>query len=225
MARKTGAEIIQILRNVTGRVDVSDPLFTDTIMLGRVNDFLSLIMPQEVRLYEKQTWWEFTIDETTLDPLPVDLETLGFSTLGSVAYVWVENSTTPSQINRFKLFWYQSPGVFYGKWPQVVGVQRQRPQDVLWYNNELTFRGPPDQEYTVQIQAYKIEAPLEAPSDEIDNSYFWRYVAYGAAIDLFNDYGEDDKTARVMPAFKRYKTIVEARTYQQLSTQRTYPTF
>jgi hypothetical protein len=222
---KTGAEIIQIVRNVTGRVDASDPLFTDTIMLGYVNDFLNLEMPQDARLFENKTWWEFTIDEDTADPYPVDLAALGFSTIGPPSYVWVENETTPTQINRFDLFWYQDPGVFYAKWPQVEGATRQRPQDVLYYNNTLTFRGPPDQEYTIQIQANRIEAVLDSPSDEITNSYFWRYAAYGAALDIFSDYGEMDKFDQTKPAFMRYRSMVYARTNQQYQNQRTYPTF
>jgi len=222
---KSGAEIIQIVRNVTGRVDASDPLFTDTIMLGYVNDFLNLEMPQDARLFENKTWWEFNIDETTVDPLPVDLAALGYSTIGPPAYVWVDNEVSPTQITRFDLWWYQSPAVFYAKWPQVTGATPQRPQDVLYYNNTLTFRGPPNQEYRIQIQANMIEAVLDSPSDEITNSYFWRYVAYGAAMDIFSDYGEMDKYNQTMPAFMRYRSMMYARTNQQYANQRTYPTF
>jgi hypothetical protein len=222
---KTGAEIIQIVRNVTGRVDASDPLFTDTIMLGYVNDFLNLEMPQDARLFENKTWWEFDIDETTEDPLPVDLAALGYSTIGPPAYVWVDNEVSPTQITRFDLFWYQSPSVFYARWPQVTGATPQRPQDVLYYNNTLTFRGPPNQQYHIQIQANMIEAVLSSPSDEITNSYFWRYVAYGASLDIFSDYGEMDKYNQTMPSFMRYRSMMYARTNQQYSNQRTYPTF
>jgi hypothetical protein len=222
---KTGAEIIQIVRNVTGRVDASDPLFTDTIMLGYVNDFLNLEMPQDARLFENKTWWEFTIDQFTVDPFPVDLATLGYSTIGPPAYVWVDNQVSPSQITRFALWWYQDPAVFFAKWPQVTGATPQRPQDVLYYNNELIFRGPPNQEYVIQIQANMIEAVLDAPSDEITNSYFWRYVAYGASMDIFSDYGEMDKYNQTMPAFMRYRSMMYARTNQQYQNQRPYPTF
>ncbi len=206
-------------------VDASDPLFTDTIMLGRVNDFLNLEMPQDARLFENKTWWEFTIDPTSLDPYPVDLAQLGFSTIGPPAYVWVENQVSPTQITRFVLWWYQDPGSFFARWPQVTGATPQRPTDVLYYNNELIFRGPPDQSYRIQIQANRIEAVLASESDEITNSYFWRYVAYGAAMDIFSDYGEMDKYNATMPAFMRYRSMMYARTNQQYKNQRTYPTF
>ena len=58
---KGASQIIPIMRNVTGRKDSGDPLFSDAIMLGYANDFLNLEMPQEVRLYENKTWWEFNI--------------------------------------------------------------------------------------------------------------------------------------------------------------------
>lgn len=225
MPKKSGSEVIQILRNVTGRVDASDPLFTDTIMLGRINDFINLEMPQDARLFENKTWWEFNIDPTTPDPMPVDLASLGFSTIGPPAYVWVDNEVSPSQITRFDLWWYQDPGVFYAKWPQVTGVTPQRPQDVLYYNNTLTFRGTPNQEYRIQIQANAIQAILNSPTDELSASYFWRYAAYGAALDLFYDFGEDDKAAKAMIPYNRYRSMVYARTNQQYQNQRPYPTF
>ncbi len=220
---KSGTEIIKILRNVTGRVDASDPLFTDTVMLGYVNDFLSLIMPQEVRLYENKTWWEFTIDENSDDPYPVDLETLGFTTIGPPAYILATNAV--NTITMFDLWWYQDPAVFFGKWPQVTPITPQRPQDVLYYNNELVFRGPPNTEYGVKIAAYKVEDTLPSIASEIEQSYFWRYVAYGAAIDLFSDYAEMENVEKMMPAFNRYKSLVIGRTNLQLMSQRTYPTF
>lgn len=223
---KSGANIISIVRNVTGRVDASDPLFTDEVMLGYVNDFLNLEMPQEVRLYQNKTWWEFTIDELTDDPYPVDLEALGYTTIGATAYiVQTDTTVTPNTVTLFDLWWYQSPAVFYNIWPQQEPNSRQRPQYVLYYNNHLVFRGPPDKEYGVKIQAYKVEAVLSAASEEIASSYFWRYVAYGTALDIFSDYGEMDKYANLMPAFMRYKSMVYARTNQQLMNQRTYPEF
>lgn len=53
---KSASDIIQIMRNATGRVDASDPQFTDDIMLGYINDYYTLEMGQELRLKEKRTW-------------------------------------------------------------------------------------------------------------------------------------------------------------------------
>lgn len=210
---KDGNAIINIVRNVTGRVDSNDDLFSNSVILGYINDFLNLIMPQEVRLYENKTWWEFTIDQTSDDPFPVDLQALGYTTIGPLAY-----------IDGFNLDWYQNPAVFFGRWPETQTYTTQRPTDVLWYNNELVFRGPPDQSYSVKISAYAVEAEITEGTN-IESDYFWRYVAYGAALDLFSDYGEMDQYEKYYPAFNRYRGLVYARTNQQLSNERTLPRF
>lgn len=71
---KYASDLITIMRNVTGRVDNSDPLFSDEIMLGYLNDYYLLEMGQELRLKELRTWWEFFIDTITENPLPVNLQ-------------------------------------------------------------------------------------------------------------------------------------------------------
>lgn len=210
---KDGNAIINIVRNVTGRVDSSDPLWSNDVILGYINDFLQLIMPQEVRLYENKTWWEFSIDENSADPYPVDLQAEGFTTIGPLVYIAGFNSN-----------WYQNPAVFFGRWPETQTYTAQRPVDVLWYNNELVFRGPPDDTYSVKINAYKVEAEI-AEGTNIDNDYFWRYVAYGSALDIFSDYGELDQYEKYYPVFNRYRSKVVARTNQQLMDSRTLPRF
>ncbi len=137
---KTASDIIQIMRNVTGRVDASDPQFTDEIMLGYINDYLTLEKSTEVRLKEKRTWWEFTINASTLDPMPVNLQSpqdmpdgTQFTTIGSFCTA-----------DGFEVFWYEDPTQFYAIWPETQLYTPQRPTYVLYYNNTLTFRGPPD---------------------------------------------------------------------------------
>ena len=171
-------------------------------------------MPQEVRLYENKTWWEFVLSTADPDPYPVDLQTIGFTTIGNIAYA-----------DGFEMEWFQSPDLFFGKWPVTQTYETQRPLSVLYYNNELIFRGPPDQSYDIKISAYKVEPILTGESDLLDNDYFWRYVAYGGALDIFSDYGEMDEYNKYYPVFRRYRSLVYARTNQQMMSQRTYPTF
>lgn len=216
---KTGADIISLLRNVTGRNDNSNPMFTDLVMLGYVNDFLSLEMPQDVRLYENKTWWEFDLlgieDANYVDPVPVDLQTLGYSTIGPPIY-----------IAGFDSHWFQDPANFYAKWPETQTYTPQRPVDVLYYNNELVFRAPPDQTYAVKLAAYRVEATFDNNIDDTAiNDYLWRYAAYGAALDIFSDFGELEQYNKYYPIFMRYRSLVYARTNQQLMVDRTFPQF
>ena len=220
---KLASELIQIVRNVTGRIDDSDPQFTDPIILGYINDFYTLEMGQEMRINERMTWWEFMIDTTTANPLPVDLSNpfgltipnldKKFTTIGPLAY-----------IDGFSCWWYQDPGQFYARWPETQTYQKARPTDILYYDQSLTFRNPPDKQYEVKINAYQVEVPIDL-SGFINPDYVWRYICYGAARDIFSDYGELDLWERYEPVFRRYKALVWSRTNQQNISQRPQPEF
>lgn len=226
---QSGASVIQIIRNVTGRVDRNDPAFSDPIMFDYLNAFLQQEHPQEVRLFQNQTWWDFTIDPTTADPLPVDLDALGYSTINSPAYI----STTTPTVNSFPLFWYEDPRQFYARWPWQTTFTPQMPTYVLYYNNELTFRGPPDQTYNIRIAAYKIDYSFEGGTNQnagsilanVPQAYLTRYLAYGTALDILSDFGEMDKYNEVFQVYRRYRGQVLARTWDQLQSQRTGPDF
>lgn len=226
---QSGASVIQIMRNVTGRVDKSDPAFTDPIMFDYLNGFVQQQHPQEVRLFQNQTWWDFTIDPTTEDPLPVDLDELGFSTINSPAYV----GYTTAPLTSFPLFWYENPKQFYARWPWGQIFTPQMPTDVLYYNNTLTFRGPPDQTYNIRVAAYRIDYSFAGGSNtnegsilsNVPQAYLTRYFAYGASLDIFSDYGEMERYNEIFQVYRRYRAQVLARTWDQLQTQRIAPEF
>lgn len=228
--RQSSARIIKIIRDVTGRVDSSDPSFTDAIILDYLNDFLQQQHPQEVRIFENKTWWDFTIDTTTADPMLVDLDNLGFSTINSPAYIYPTSSTNSDTL---RLSWFENPADFYARWPYGNTFTSQRPSHVLYYDNSLTFRGPPDQSYQVRISAYKIDYSFDGGSNTNDGSiltnvpksYLTRYLAYGTALDIFSDYSEMEKYNEVWPVYRRYRAQVMARTWNQLQSQRTMPDF
>ena len=221
--------VIQIMRNVTGRVDRNDPAFTDAIMIDYLNAFLQQEHPQEVRIFQNQTWWDFFIDTTTDNPMPVDLDALGFSTINSPAYV----AYTVEPFTSFRLWWYLDPREFYARWPWEQVFTPQMPTAVLYYNNELTFRGPPDQEYQIRISAYKIDYSFAGGTNNNSQSilatvpvaYLTRYLAYGASLDILSDFGEMDKYNEVFQSYRRYRGQVLARTWNQYESQRTAPDF
>lgn len=218
-------DVISIMRNVTAREDRSDPLFTDEKMRDYLNNFITQQSSIDVRLFKNYTWWEFSIGPGVpgyIDPLPVDLQTLGFSTISNPAYISGPNVPNPQYPSSMPLSWYQDPTQFYAKWPPYQTFTPQRPVDVLWFNNELTFRGPPDQDYKVKIQAYKEELQCDL-NDNIPVDYLYRYLAYGAALDIFSDFMEMENYNTCMPVFMKYRGLVQARTWQQFITQRTTP--
>lgn len=226
---ESGSNVIQIMRNVTGRVDSNDPSFTNEIMFDYLNAFLQQEHPQEVRIFQNKTWWDFTIDENSDDPYPVDLDALGYSTINEPAYVSLTSGTTDST----KLLWFQDPADFYERWPWSVTYTAQLPTHVLYYNNELTFRGPPDTEYNVRISAYKIDYSFSGGSNSnagstlanTPNAYLTRYLAYGASLNILSDWGEMDKYNEVFQVYRRYRGQVLARTWDQIQKERSGPDF
>src|SRR6185503_10624473 len=98
---------------------------------------------------------------------------------------------------------------------------------------------------SVRISAYKIDysfagGSITSPTNSIltgtgstntvnlknaPRTYLTRYFAYGAALDILSDYGEMDKYNEVFQVYRRYRGQVMARTWDQLSSQRTGPDF
>lgn len=229
------AQILQIIRNVTGRVDSTDPAFTDPILIDYLNAFIQQQHPSEVQIFENKTWWEFPIDPTTQNPMDVDLDLLGFSTINAPAYI----ANIGAEKNSFQIAWYLDPIEFYRRWPWETDYTPQMPTAVLYHNNQLLFRGPPDKAYQVRISAYKVDytfaggtfsnsgSVLSGTGQGYDTirSYLIRYLAYGTSINILSDYGETERVAEVYQSYKLYKANVTARTWNQLSTQRTSPDF
>jgi hypothetical protein len=223
---KSAADLILILRNVTGRVDASDPQFTNEIMLQYLQDFIQLQSTQDIRIFKNRTWWEFNLGPTSADPLQVNLQTIPLIQ-GNIGASTIE---PPCYADGFPVFWYQDPADFYRIWPETQVYTPQRPTYVLYYNNSLTFRGPPNTDYLIKIAAYQVELQITNPdySDPyqgLQQDYLYRYVCYGAALDIFSDFGEMDKWNEIFPAFKRYRALVYSRTVSQYQNQRPNPEF
>ena len=216
---KSAADLILILRNVTGRVDASDPLFTDEIMLQYLQDFIQLQSTQDVRLFKNKTWFEFTYGPGNLNPFPVNLQEIVLIN-GSIGASTLE---PPCYANGFPVFWYQDPTEFYRIWPETQTYQPQRPTAVLYYNNELTFRGPPDIDYLIKLAVYQVE--FQITNEGLNQDYLYRYICYGTALDIFSDFGEMDRWSEIFPAYKRYRALVYSRTYCQYQNQRPSPEF
>jgi hypothetical protein len=148
---------------------------------------------------------------------------IGSVVLASYSYQsGMENTNQPQY--SFDLWWFQSPQEFYAHWPDRNNYTPQRPTAVLYYNNALTFRGPPDQEYHIKIQSYKEEIEWNEQGS-LNADYLFRYLAYGASLDIFSDFGEMDKWNDIFPVFKRYRALAYSRTYCQYQNQRPSPEF
>lgn len=209
---KTLSQVRDIVKKVTGRTDQS---VSDDTIYDYIEDFYMLIMGQEMRIFDRRSFYEFDTAAST-DEYPIDLPTIGYSILEDP--VWIDG---------FRINFYTDPLIFFSKWPETQDYTEQRPTDVLWYGGKLTFRSIPDAVYSVKIKAYIINAGFgdKSGSENIAEDFWFRYLAYGAAIDLLSDSGEFEKVAQIIPLFERYKGIVNSRTYTQLKDRKVIRNF
>lgn len=115
-----------------------------------------------------------------------------------------------------------SSAVIYGKYQ---GYSGNRPQGVLFFDNEFTFRPVPDATYMIKMQGYIKPITLTNPSDLPLQEEWGQVIAYGASLDIFIDTGDMDSYNQTYPIFKRYENVALGRTIQQLTAEQSVPRF
>lgn len=106
-----------------------------------------------------------------------------------------------------------------------VIFQPGRPQSILMYNNQFQLFPVPDQAYIVEMRAYSVVTELTSATDTPDLNEWGPAIAYGAARDIFSDYGELDSYAETTQLYKEQIAYVLKRTNQDLLNIRSSPNF
>jgi hypothetical protein len=99
-----------------------------------------------------------------------------------------------------------------------------RPQGVMFYNNQFTFMPVPDQAYQIQLQGFVAPTALTAATSPVQEEW-GPLLAYGAALEIFSDRGDMDNFDKYYPQFKRYENIALGRTVQQMNPMQSVPRF
>ncbi len=225
------SDALRIMRLAISRRNANDPDSSDATLLSYLNDFVSLTMGSEVRLFEQWDTITFDIDQTNTKGVytfndvgaAFELESIsgdGFISLkdppaGSLSW-------TPLQI-------YLNPGEFFGYW----GVENDdvltpgQPTSMLFYGNKFTFRTIPDTVYTVTLYGYKKHSDFSAVGDPpLDFDYWLRFLAYGAAINYGMDYRfSDSLMTSLRRDYGRERRLMLTRTHNQIKVMRNIPSF
>ncbi len=106
-----------------------------------------------------------------------------------------------------------------------VPYRASRPTDMLFFDQQLTFRPVPDKAYKVEIEVFQVPTTLMATTQSPELGQWWQYLAYGAALKIFADSGELEEHAKYFPFFEEQQRLVLRRTLQQLKTQRVLTPF
>lgn len=105
------------------------------------------------------------------------------------------------------------------------GYAANRPQGVLFFNNQFTFRPVPDQAYAILMQGYITPVLLVNPSDTPLQPEWGPVIVYNAALERFSDTGDTENYDRYYPIFKRYENVALGRTIQQYTPEQSVPRF
>ena len=104
---------------------------------------------------------------------------------------------------------------------QCFFFQTGLPRAVLFYNNTLTLRSPPDRQYLVEIDAYLSPSAFFNTSLAIPFGYMAEYIARGAARKILSDTGDVEQLQFYEPLFKEQEMLVWKRSQRQWTATRT----
>ena len=95
------------------------------------------------------------------------------------------------------------------------------PRSILYYNNTLTLRSPPDRQYLVELDAYLSPAAFLNTEEAIPFGYMAEYLARGAARKILSDTGDVEQFQFYEPLFKEQELLVWKRSQRQWTNDRT----
>lgn len=103
--------------------------------------------------------------------------------------------------------------------------QRGMPRGVLYYDNYLTLRNPPDKQYQVTLDAYLSPAAFLTTADAVQFAYMSEYIARGAARKILADTGDIEQFNFYEPFFIEQEHLVWKRSQRQFTSTRTQTIF
>jgi hypothetical protein len=104
---------------------------------------------------------------------------------------------------------------------QCFYFQSGLPRMMLFYDNTLQLRVPPDQQYLVELDAYLSPAAFLNQADAIQFAYMSEYIARGAARKILSDTGDIEQFNFYEPLFREQESLVWKRSQRQWTTTRT----
>jgi len=104
---------------------------------------------------------------------------------------------------------------------QVGYFQSGLPRSILFYDNVLTLRSVPAQQYLVELEAYLSPAAYLNTADAITFGYMSEYIARGAARKILSDTGDIEQFQFYEPFFREQEQLVWKRSQRQWTATRT----
>jgi hypothetical protein len=164
----------------------------------------------------------YTVTNVTPTTITIDVDSTGFG-----IYIPV-SGTTSSFVNLINYFTGQVTVIFPVAIPagqnisaQCLFFQTGLPRSILYYNNTLTLRSPPDTQYLVELDAYLSPAAFLVTDKAIPFGYMAEYLARGAARKILSDTGDVEQFQFYEPLFREQELLVWKRSQRQWTANRT----
>lgn len=104
---------------------------------------------------------------------------------------------------------------------QCYFFQTGLPRSILFNNNTLTLRSPPDKAYLVELDAYLTPAAFLSTGSALPFGYMAEYIARGAARKILSDTGDIEQFQFYEPLFREQELLVWKRSQRQWTATRT----
>lgn len=104
---------------------------------------------------------------------------------------------------------------------QCYFYEQGLPRAVLFNNNCITLRNPPNTQYLIELDAYLTPAAFLSSTDAIPFGYMAEYIARGAARKILSDTGDVEQFTFYEPLFREQETLVWKRSQRQFTSTRT----
>ena len=108
---------------------------------------------------------------------------------------------------------------------QCYFYEQGLPRGILFYNNVITIRPPPNIPYLVEMEGYLTPAAFLNTSQALPFAYMAEYIARGAARKILSDTGDIEQFMFYEPLFKEQETLVWKRSQRQFTSTRTQTIF
>ena len=99
------------------------------------------------------------------------------------------------------------------------------PRAILFFNNCLTLRNPPNTQYLVDLDAYLTPSAFLNSGSAIPFAYMAEYIARGAARKILSDTGDMEQFAFYEPLFKEQEILVWKRSQRIFTSNQNWNHF
>lgn len=104
---------------------------------------------------------------------------------------------------------------------QCFFFQSGLPRAILFNNNVITLRSPPDRQYLVELEAYLSPSAFFNTEGSLPFGYMAEYIARGAARKILSDTGDIEQFMFYEPLFREQENLVWKRSQRQFTATRT----